>query len=94
MTVMFVRCKVQDYAYWKQSFDKANPMRKEAGIRDTIVHYDLDNPNTVTVCNHFENPSTARAYVARFNSTEVQAIVKQGGAIDPIEIWLAEIDEQ
>ena len=93
MPVMFVRCKVKNYAQWKQSFDETNPMRKEAGIIGTTVHHDLEFPNVVTVCNHFEDVSTTKAYVAQFKSEKVQEVVKQGGAIEPIITWLAKVDE-
>ena len=93
MPVMFVRCKVKNYSQWKKSFDETNPMRKEAGIIDTTVHHDLEFPNVVTVCKHFEDAGMAKAYAAQFKSEEVQEAVKQGGAIEPIITWLAKVDE-
>ena len=93
MPVMFVRCKVKNYAQWKQSFDKTNPMRKEAGIVDTTVHHDLEFPNVITVCKHFEDVKVAKAYAAQFKSEEAQEAVKEGGAIEPIITWLAKVDK-
>lgn len=93
MPVMFFRCKVQNYAQWKQSFDETTPMRREAGIIETTVHHDLEFPNVVTVCKRFEDANAAKAYAVQFKSEEVQEAVKQGGAIEPIITWLAKVDE-
>ena len=92
MAVMFLRCKVKNNAQWKQSFDEANPISTEAGITDTTIHQDLEFPNVVTVCKHFEDADRAKAYAAQFKSEEVQEAVKQGGAIEPIITWLAKVD--
>ena len=89
---LFARHKVKDFAIWKKLHDENAQFIKDNGVIASSVHRDLDDPNLVMAYHQFADASTARAYLALFDSGAFQeGPVKIGGVIPKtLEIWVGE----
>jgi quinol monooxygenase YgiN len=77
--------EVLDYAAWKQVFDNARGIRKEAGERSyQVLHYESD-PNKIVHFSKWTSIADAKAF---FESERLIEIRKQAGVKAPEFIYL------
>ena len=71
---------VKDYTAWKQVFDQAARIRKEAGEHHYQVLRDEHDPNRIVHFSQWSSLADARAF---FESDELVAIRQQAGVESP-----------
>jgi hypothetical protein len=84
MCYVLIIHNVENYESWKEMFDKAATLRKEAGEVSYQVLSDYQLPNKIV---HF-SIQQAKAF---FESPEVEVLRKQGGVKSPEFIYLNEL---
>ncbi len=80
---------VRDYEAWKQVFDAAAPIRREAGERSFQVLRDASDPNKVVHFSHWDSIARAKAF---FESPELVAIRRQAGVESPEFLYLHQLE--
>ncbi len=81
--------EVTDYAAWKQVFDNAAGIRKEAGERSyQVLHYESD-PNKIVHFSKWTSIADAKAF---FESERLIEIRKQAGVKAPEFIYLEPLE--
>ena len=81
--------EVVDYAAWKQVFDNAAGIRKEAGERSyQVLHYESD-PNKIVHFSKWTSIADAKAF---FESERLIEIRKQAGVKAPEFIYLEPLE--
>ncbi len=78
MAYTIVRHQVGDYNKWKAVFEGAREIRESYGEQSHQVFRDIDNPNTVTVLNKWNDLNRAKEF---FNSDEVKQKMKESGMV-------------
>jgi hypothetical protein len=72
---------IGDYAKWRAGFDKAAPFREKAGMKNTQVYRDVDNPTAVLIWSEVDDLAKARAIL---DSPEVRNAMRDAGVVgDP-----------
>ena len=72
---------IGDYAKWRAGFDKAAPFREKAGMKNTQVYRDVDNPTDVLIWSEVDGLAKARAIL---DSPEVRNAMREAGVVgDP-----------
>lgn len=80
--------EVADYAAWKQVFDHAAGIRKEAGERSyQVLNYESD-PNKIVHFSEWTSIADAKAF---FESERLVEIRKQAGVKAPEFIYLEQL---
>jgi len=80
---------VKDYAAWKQIFDNAAAIRKEAGEQSyQLLRYERD-PNKIVHFSKWESIAKAKAF---FESPRLVAIREQAGVEAPEFIYLQQLE--
>jgi hypothetical protein len=92
MTVsVFAQHKVDDFATWKELYDKGAQLRKESNVVADSVYRDPNDPNMFIVQLQFAEVSAAKAQAARLDSDEFRAFIKSMGIhIENLGIWIGE----
>lgn len=81
--------EVEDYAAWKEIFDQAAGIRKQAGeVSYQLLRYDTDANNIV----HFSEWSSLENARCFFESPTLMEIRKKAGVKAPEFIYLEEIE--
>jgi len=70
--------KVKDYAAWRKSFDEHSDVRKNGGVTDRIVAYDMDDNHNVTVVLGINDMKKARDFA---KSPELKARMDSAGVV-------------
>jgi len=81
---------VKDYAAWKQVFDKAAGIRKEAGEQSYFVLRDEKDANKIV---HFSNWSSVANAKAFFESPRLVEIRRQAGVEAPEFNYLHSLEQ-
>ncbi len=90
MQYVLIIHEVQAYATWKQVFDEAAAIRKQAGeVSYQLLRYDTDANHVV----HFSRWTTLAAARAFFESAELVEIRKRAGVKAPEFIYLQELEQ-
>jgi heme-degrading monooxygenase HmoA len=76
---------VDDYSVWKEAFDTASGLLREAGELEFQVLVDTANPDRVVHFARWESVEKARAF---FQSREVEEIRRRAGVRSPDFIYL------
>jgi hypothetical protein len=72
---------IGDYAKWRAGFDKAAPFREKAGMKNTQVYRDADNPTAVLIWSEVDDLAKARAIL---DSPAVRNAMREAGVVgDP-----------
>lgn len=79
---------VENYESWKDMFDNAAMLRKEAGEVSFQVLSDYQLPNKIVHFSKWESIQQAKAF---FESPELETLRKQGGVKSPEFIYLNEL---
>jgi heme-degrading monooxygenase HmoA len=84
MTYIYVRQNVEDYAKWKEGFDKHAAARQAGGATDEVyVMHDVEDPNEVTVILGWNDVAKARAFT---QSSSLKEAMQKAGVTGPPEI--------
>ena len=83
MPHMAVQLTIGDYAKWRPVFDKHKPLRDKAGIKNTQVYRNADDPKEVIVWGETSDVAKAREALA---SQELKAAMKEAGVVGPPKV--------
>lgn len=61
---LIVQHKVRDYDTWKPVFDEHGDVRRRHGATGHELYRGDDDPNEITIVNHFPTKEQAAAFVA------------------------------
>ncbi len=89
MKYVLIIHEVEDYLVWKQVFDKAAVIRKEAGERSYQVLKYENNPNQIV---HFSAWTSIEAAKRFFESPQLIQIRIEAGVKSPEFIYLEQLD--
>lgn len=81
--------EVEDYPAWKQVFDQAASMRKQAGELSYQVLRDETEPNKIVHFSAWTSSANARAF---FESPELVSIRAKAGVKSPEFIYLHQVE--
>jgi len=83
MAKLAVQITVGDYSKWRPSFDKHKPLRDKAGMTNTRVYRDADNPAELIVWS--DTADVAKAQQA-LGGSELKAAMQESGVVGPPKI--------
>ncbi len=89
MQYVLIIHEVEDYLAWKQVFDKAAEIRKEAGERTYQVLKYENNPNQIV---HFSAWTSIAAAKRFFESPQLIQIRAEAGVKSPNFIYLEQLE--
>jgi quinol monooxygenase YgiN len=89
MQYVLIIHEVEDFDLWKQIFDDAAVIRKEAGERTYQVLKYVSNPNQVV---HFSSWTSIAAAKAFFESPKLVRIRAEAGVKSPEFIYLEHLE--
>ena len=88
--VIIVRHTVRDFDAWKAVFDEHGAVRRKHGATAHELYRGTDDPNAITVVNHFPSKQHAQAFAA---DPSLKEAMEQGGVIsEPQIIWADEVE--
>jgi heme-degrading monooxygenase HmoA len=88
--VVIVQHKVRDFDAWKPVFDEHGAVRRRYGATGHEIYRGLEDPNDITVVNHFPSKEQAQAFAADPSLKEAMA---RGGVIsEPHMTWAEETE--
>jgi len=88
--IIIVQHKVRDYDTWKPVFDEHGDVRKRHGATGHELYRGLDDPNEITLVNHFPTRAQAEAFAA---DPSLKEAMELGGVISEPRITWAEETE-
>jgi len=88
--VIIVQHKVRDFDAWKPMFDEHGDVRRSYGATGHEIYRGIDDPNDVTIVNHFASRAQAEAFAADPSLREVMA--RAGVISDPQMTWAEEAE--
>ncbi len=90
MPYMMVKISVEDFAKWKDSFDRLGSGRINAGSKGGYVFRNIDDQNQVVVILEMEDLDRAREFLG---SPQAQQAMQEAGVTGPPELlFLDEVD--
>lgn len=89
MPFVLIIHEVADYDAWKQIFDNAANLRREAGERDYQVLKYANNPNKVVHFSSWTSLANARQF---FESPQLVQIRAEAGVKSPEFIYLEQLE--
>lgn len=78
MISIIVQHEVRDYDSWRAVFDDHETVRRQHGATGHDLYRSLDNPNDVTIVNHFPSREQADAFAA---DPSLREAMERGGVI-------------
>lgn len=81
--------RVKDYAAWKQVFDQATDIRKQAGERNYQLLADENDPHKVVHFSQWDSTAQAKAF---FDSPRLVEIRRQAGVESPAFLYLHQLE--
>jgi heme-degrading monooxygenase HmoA len=88
--IVIVQHKVRDYDAWKSVFDEHGDVRRRHGATGHELYRSLQDPNEVTVVNHFPSKEQAEAFAA---DPSLKEAMERGGVIsEPRLTWAREAE--
>ena len=86
--IIIVQHTVRDYDAWKAVFDEHEASRRRFGATGHELYRGLEDPNEVTVVNHFPSKEQAEAFAA---DPSLKEAMERGGVIsEPRITWARE----
>ena len=83
--VLIVQHKVRDYNTWKPLFEEHGDIRRRHGATGHELYRGLDDPNEITVVNHFPTREQAEAFAS---DPSLREVMERGGVIsEPRITW-------
>lgn len=87
---IIVEHTVREYGTWKAVFDEHEEIRRRYGATGHEVYRGLDDPNVITVVNHFSSAEDARRFA---DDPTLREAMRRGGVIgEPRITWAEEAD--
>jgi hypothetical protein len=88
--IIIVQHKVRDYDTWKPVFDEHEAIRRRYGATGHELYRSVDDPNELTVVNHFPSKEQAEAFAA---DPSLRVAMERGGVIgEPRITWARETE--
>jgi hypothetical protein len=81
---LLIRHKVKDFAKWKPGYDAHQPARQAAGLTETLLARNADNPNEVIILFAAKDLAQARAFAG---SADLKAKMQEVGVVDQPDIY-------
>lgn len=91
MTTLSIRCRMNDYAAYKQAYDEwRSENAANMGIVASSVFRNFDDPDFVTVHHQFADEDVAKTAAAQWSSDEYKDAMRQQGwgQADTMEVTL------
>jgi quinol monooxygenase YgiN len=89
--VLVTNHEVEDYARWKEEFDRVLDIRRAGGEKGYQIFYIKGQPNKLVALFKWDNLENAHKY---FQSKELQAAMKRAGVTGQLEVQFLESIEQ
>ena len=88
--VLIVQHRVSDYEAWKTVFDEHEEVRRRHGATGHELYRGLDDPNEITVVNHFPSRAAAEAFAV---DPSLKEAMERGGVVsEPRVTWAEQAD--
>jgi quinol monooxygenase YgiN len=88
MIYIYVRQTVEDYARWREGFDKHASARQAGGATDEVyVMQNVDDPNDITAILGWSDVEKAQAFT---QSPDLKEAMQKAGVTGPPEIRFLE----
>jgi heme-degrading monooxygenase HmoA len=88
--VVMVQHKVRDFDTWKLVFDEHGEVRRKHGATGHEIYRGTDDPNEITIVNHFPSKEQAQAFVA---DPSLKEAMERGGVVSaPLVTWAQEVE--
>ena len=88
--VVIVQHRVSDFDAWKAVFNEHEDVRRRHGATGHELYRGLDDPNEVTVVNHFPSREAGEAFAA---DPSLKEAMEQGGVVsEPRITWASEAE--
>ena len=88
--IVIVQHKVRDFDAWKGVFDEHGQVRRKYGATGHEIYRGVDDPNEITIVNHFPSKPQAEAFAADPSLKEAMAT---GGVVsEPVMTWAEETE--
>ena len=88
--IIIVQHKVRDYDTWKPVFDEHEATRRRYGANGHELYRGSDDPNELTIVNHFPSKEQAEAFAA---DPSLKEAMERGGVIsEPRITWARETE--
>jgi len=88
--ILIVQHTVRDYDTWKPLFDEHEAVRRRYGATGHELYRGSDDPNELTIVNHFPSKEQAEAFAA---DPSLKSAMERGGVIsEPRITWAQETE--
>ena len=88
--IIIVQHKVRDYDTWKPVFDEHEATRRRYGATGHELYRGVDDPNELTIVNHFPSKEQAEAFAA---DPSLKEAMERGGVTgEPRLTWARETE--
>jgi heme-degrading monooxygenase HmoA len=88
--VVMVQHRVSDFDAWKLVFDEHGDVRRRYGATGHEIYRGIEDPNEITIVNHFPSKEDAQAFAADPSLKDAMA---RGGVIsEPRMTWAEETE--
>jgi len=71
---------VKDYAAWRVAYDKAEPIRRAAGVTAAEVFHDPKDPNSMVIIHRFPSVDSMQKFLG---DPALKAAMAAGGVLAP-----------
>jgi heme-degrading monooxygenase HmoA len=88
--ILIVQHKVRDYDTWKPVFDEHGDVRRRHGATGHVLYRSIDDPNDITIVNHFPSREAAEAFAA---DPSLKEAMDRGGVIGEPRVTFAKETE-
>jgi heme-degrading monooxygenase HmoA len=88
--ILIVQHTVRDYDAWKPVFDEHQAVRTRHGATGHELYRSVDDPNDITVVNHFPSKEQAEAFAA---DPSLKEAMERGGVTSELRVsWVRETE--
>jgi len=88
--IIIVQHKVRDYEAWKAVFDEHKAVRTRHGATGHELYRGLEDPNAITIVNHFLSRKQAEAFAT---DPSLKEAMERGGVVsEPLITWAQEAE--
>jgi hypothetical protein len=88
---LIVQHNVSDYDAWKNVFDEHAGVRKGHGATGHVIYRGANDPNSITIVNHFPSKEQAEQFAA---DPSLKEAMEKGGVVSQPQITWAEYVEE
>ena len=90
--IIIVEHTVRDFDAWKRVFDEHEAVRREHGATGHQLYRGADDPNEVTIVNHFPTRAQAEAFAT---DPSLKVAMERGGVVsEPRVTWAEESEDR